>query len=97
MKVTGSKNEESLMGRLRDLIEGDDCAKLVLNLSQVQFLGSSALNQLVVLDKRVKQKGGEWKICSPRREVSEILNITRLDSLFSIAETQEAALAAMQA
>ena len=96
-KVTGRDGEDPVLERLLDLVDADERSKFVLDLSRVQFLGSSALNQLVVLDRRVKEKGGQWKICSPRREICEVFNITRLDSVFSIADTEEAALEMLRA
>ena len=95
-KVVQAHRVESLMGVLREVVDERD-SPLVLNLGEVQFLCSSALNQLIVLDRQVKKKGGSWGICSIRREISEILSITRLDSMFPLFDTQEEALSSFGA
>jgi anti-anti-sigma factor len=95
-KVAQGDGVNSLMGVLREIIDDSD-STLVLDLGEVRFLCSAALNQLIVLDRKVKQKGGSWGICSIRREISEMLAITRLDSMFPLFDTQEEALSSLGA
>jgi anti-anti-sigma regulatory factor len=52
------------------------------------------LNKLIILDKKVKAKSGQLKLCDLMPEIREVFVITRLNQLFVIEETKDEALAA---
>ena len=57
---------------------------LILDLSDVQFVVSAALSQIVSLKHRVHTVGGRFTIRHVRPELMEIFRITRLDHIFSM-------------
>ena len=59
--------------------------RLVINLSETASLDSLALGELVACFKRVREVGGEVKlVVQPDGAVHEMLQLTRLDSVFEI-------------
>lgn len=64
--------------------------KIVLDLSHVSFMDSSALGAMVSVLKIMGQ-GGELVICGVRQAVMSVLALTRLDRIFKIAPDQEQA------
>lgn len=96
-KVSRAAGMEPFVEALRNQVDQQGCEKLVIDLSQVTFLCSAALNHLIVLDRRLKQRGGSLRICDPRPEISEVLSITRLDSVFTIDATRADAVASLEA
>ena len=96
-KVSRATNMDSVVELLRQLVDQQGCEKLVIDLSEVTFLCSAALNHLIVLDRRLKQRGGHLRICNPRPEITELLTITRLDSVFSVISSQAEAVASLNA
>ncbi|MFT4617910.1 MAG: anti-sigma B factor antagonist [Minisyncoccia bacterium] len=55
-----------------------------VNLSDVEFLDSTALAELVRLMKHCREKGGDLRLVSPSNPVTVILELTRLNVAFTI-------------
>ncbi len=66
--------------------------RILINMENVRFLSSAAINKLIVLEKRLSKKGGQIKFSNLQPEVKEVFNITNLNSVFDICEAQEDAL-----
>ena len=81
---------------LLQLVEKDSNKDLLLDFSSVEFLSSAALNKLIILDKKVKSKSGQLKLCNMMPEIREVFVITRLNQLFDIVDTREKAMDGFQ-
>jgi anti-sigma B factor antagonist len=68
--------------------------KMVINLSGVDFLESLAIGVLVKGMKRCREQSGDLVLCSVRRQVGIIFQLTGLNKAFGIYETQEEAVRA---
>ncbi|MCS7056279.1 MAG: STAS domain-containing protein [Thermoflexales bacterium] len=85
-------NAAELRQQLMQLFESG-AANFVIDLSEVPFLDSSGMAVLVSILKRTRQAGGDVKLVWPRIEAARrILNLTKFDRVFDIADTAEAAL-----
>ncbi len=96
-KVSRATGMDSLVKILDLMVDQQLCDKLVIDPNEVTFFCSAALNHLIVMDRRLKQRGGRLRICNLRPEITELLTITRLDSVFSVIETQDEAVASLNA
>ena len=76
------------------MIETEGRNKLVLDFSLVDFLASEALGRLITLHKKVTANNGMMKLCCICPQVLEVFSVTKLDGLFSIQQTEAAAVAA---
>ena len=66
-------------------------ASLVVDLSGVNFVDSTALSTMVQAVKRCRQHGGDCRLSSMQAPVRVILELTRLDKAFAIhGDTSEA-------
>ena len=72
-----------------------DCRTLVMDCSNIQLLSSSMLSRLIVLQRRLKQKGGTLILRGLRSEVRRILMWTKLDRLIEIQEDKREESAAL--
>lgn len=61
---------------------------LVVDLSKVDYMSSAGLRALVSALKRVKNDGGDLRLCAPSERVREVLELAGLDSIFEIYEDQ---------
>ncbi|HWN83314.1 MAG TPA: STAS domain-containing protein [Candidatus Udaeobacter sp.] len=82
--------------QLRDAI--DELVKqgnmyLVLDLSKVNHLNSTALGLLVSTHTNYTKRGGSVKLCALEKRISNLLVITKLSMVFEVHETLEDALA----
>ncbi|WP_207549906.1 STAS domain-containing protein [Thermostaphylospora chromogena] len=61
--------------------------RVVIDMSGVDFCDSTGMNVLLSALKRLKEHGGALEIAAPRPAVRKILQVTGLDSVFTVHET----------
>ena len=66
-----------------------DCRALYVDCSNVRLLNSELLSKLILLERRLQQKGARLVLIGLREEVREVLSWTRLDRYFRIDEEPE--------
>lgn len=69
--------------------------QLILDFSQVRFLSSAAINKLIVMEKRMRARGGKLRLCRMKPAVRDLFGFTHLDSLFAIDEDLEDSIKAL--
>ena len=82
---------EELQTLLSELTE----PKLLFDLAAVNFLSSAALNNLVILNKKVQKQNGKIVLTGVQPQIYEIFNITGLNRWFKVTETMDEAIAEM--
>jgi anti-sigma B factor antagonist len=71
--------------------------KLILDLSEATFIDSTTLGILVSGMKRLRPRGGMLAVLCPDPTMARIFDITGLNRMFSVHDTLEGALAALDA
>ena len=72
---------------VRSLI-ADGQKKIILNLAEVDYIDSSGVGELVGCFTTVKNAGGELKLLNLSQKVHDILNVTKLYTVFDIREDE---------
>ncbi|MFZ1005833.1 MAG: STAS domain-containing protein [Candidatus Sulfotelmatobacter sp.] len=78
-------------GQLRDTVRKLLAAgkkKIVLNLADVDYIDSSGVGELVSSFTAVRNAGGELKLLSLTKKVSDVLQVTKLYTVFDIKEDE---------
>ncbi len=91
-KIMDTKRIQLVNDELNSVAEENKTGGLLLNMENVRFLSSAAINKLIVLDKRVKSIGGQIRLSNLRPEVRDVFSITNLDRLFSIFDNSTEAM-----
>lgn len=65
--------------------------KILFNLANVSYIDSSGLGQLVGAYVAVRKKGGELKLLHLNNKVHDVLQITKLYTVFDIVDDEAAA------
>ncbi len=65
---------------------------IVVNLSQANFIDSSGLTSLVAGMRDADKVNGSFRICSVHPEAKLVFEVTMMDTVFEIFETEEEAL-----
>lgn len=84
---------------LRQLLEpatSQPAAQIVVDLTAVSFVDSTALATLVQGMKRSRQQGGDVRLCGLAQSVRIIFELTRLDRAFDIYARPDAAIQSFQ-
>lgn len=65
---------------------------IIVNLSQVHFIDSSGLTSLVAGMRDASKVRGSFRICNVHAEAKLVFEVTMMDSVFEMFDTEEAAL-----
>ena len=71
--------------------------QIVVNLSQVEYIDSGGLGTLVGMLASARMRHGEIKLVRPNQRVADLLQRTRLDTVFKSYERDDEAVAAFRA
>mgnify|MGYP006278442581 CR=1 FL=1 len=69
---------------------------LVINLSKVKWISSTGLGILVSARSRFAKEGGVVKLAHPNDRVLGILQVTRLNLIFDVYDSEEDAVASLK-
>jgi anti-sigma B factor antagonist len=81
-----------LLSAVDELVEAGN-NKLIIDIKDLKYMNSSGLNVLIQLLTKTRNNGGESVIFNVNKKITELLIITKLNTLFKIAETKEEAIA----
>lgn len=87
--VLGEETEE-VRERLKRLVEAGH-KRIVLNLEEVSYIDSSGLSTLVTSFVSVRKQGGDLKLLRLTGRVSDLMQITKLSTVFEIYDSIEEA------
>ena len=87
------ENTRALQERF-DVVATERGGALILEMSGLEHLDSTAIGVLVGVLKRFEAQGRRFYLVSPRERVASVFRITHLDSVFRVLPTVEAAVKA---
>jgi anti-sigma B factor antagonist len=90
-RITLGEGSATLREMIRDhLSQGH--TKLVLNLGDVSYIDSSGIGELVSGYTTVKNLGGDLKLLNLTKKVHDLLQITKLYTVFDVYNDEHAAI-----
>jgi anti-sigma B factor antagonist len=92
-RITLGEGSVVLRDTIRDLI-GKGNKKILLNLGDVTYIDSSGIGELVSAFTAVRREGGELKLLNLTKKVHDLLQITKLYTVFDIKDDETAAIKA---
>ena len=84
-------NRQELKQKVLDELDRGDRHFLV-DFARTGYIDSSGLGVLVSLSKKIREHGGELRLANLNDDLKTLFELTKLDTLFQIAETRERAL-----
>lgn len=69
--------------------------KIVLNLVELRYINSSGLNILINILTKARKSGGDVAICCVNKKITELLLITKLNSVFNVCDSIDKAIAVL--
>ena len=92
-RITLGEGSVVLRDTIRDLI-GKGQKKILLNLGDVTYIDSSGIGELVSAFTAVRREGGELKLLNLTKKVHDLLQITKLYTVFDIKDDEATAIKA---
>jgi len=90
-RITLGEGSVVLRDAIRDLL-GKGQKKILLNLGNVTYIDSSGIGELVSAFTAVRREGGELKLLNLTKKVHDLLQITKLYTVFDIKDDEAAAI-----
>ena len=90
-----SANSNSLTAQFGAWLDRKNPAQCVIDLSKLEILDSSGIGSMVTCLHKAKKLGGELCLAGAQGRTATVLAIARLDLIFKMFPTVEAALAAL--
>jgi anti-sigma B factor antagonist len=95
-KITLGEGSVTLRDAVRDVLaKGQN--KILLNLADVNYIDSSGIGELVSAFTAVKNSGGELKLLQLTKKVKDLLQITKLYTVFDVKDDEAAAVSSFSA
>ena len=91
-RITLGEGSSALRDILRELTAKGD-KKILLNLGDVSYIDSSGIGELVSAYTTVRNQGGELKLLNLTRKVHDLLQITKLYTVFDVKDDEASAIA----
>jgi anti-sigma B factor antagonist len=92
-RITLGEGSVVLRDTIRDLISKGS-KKILLNLGNVTYIDSSGIGELVSAFTAVRREGGELKLLNLTKKVHDLLQITKLYTVFDIKDDEATAIKA---
>ncbi|MFB3923718.1 MAG: STAS domain-containing protein [Terriglobia bacterium] len=89
-RITLGEETEALRERIKRLVEGGH-TRIVLNLGEVGYLDSVGLSTLVASYTSTRRQGGDLKLLNLTKRIHDLLQITRLSTVFEMYDSLETA------
>jgi len=83
---------QTIGNELYRLVDALSCRKLILDMSQVQFLSSGAVGVLINLRNKLAALKGQLAICGVRPELLKVFELMKLQKVFTFCRDEREAL-----
>ena len=90
-RITIGEGTLILRDRIQKLLNDGD-RKFLLNLADVSYIDSSGLGELVTSFTTVRNQGGQLKLLNLTRRVQDLLQITKLLTVFEVFNNEAEAI-----
>jgi anti-sigma B factor antagonist len=90
-RITLGEGSVVLRDIVRDLL-GKGTKRILLNLGDVTYIDSSGIGELVSAFTSVRNQGGELKLLNLTKKVHDLLQITKLYTVFDVRDDEAAAI-----
>jgi anti-sigma B factor antagonist len=87
-------NRQELKQKVLDELERGE-RKFLIDFSGTGYIDSSGLGVLVSLSKKIREQGGDLRLANLNDDLKTLFELTKLDTLFQIAESRERGLASL--
>jgi len=90
-RITLGEGSSALREALREMV-GKNQKKILLNLGEVTYIDSSGIGELVSGFTTVTNSGGNLKLLNLNKRVKDLLQITKLYTVFDVHEDEAGAI-----
>ena len=90
-KITLGEGTMAIRNTVREVLKNGG-KKIILNLSEVNYIDSSGIGELVSTYTTVTNQSGQLKLLNLTKKIQELLQITKLLTVFSVYDNEQKAI-----
>ena len=94
-RIVLGEESNSLREQIKSLI-AEGKKKIVLNMATIKYIDSAGLGTLVAAHLSAKNQGASVRLCHLGEKFHEVLQLTKLLTIFDVYDTQAAAVSSFQ-
>jgi anti-sigma B factor antagonist len=94
-QITLGEGTMTIRNTVRDVMQAG-VKKIILNLSNVTYIDSSGVGELVSTYTTVVNNGGQLKLLNLTKKIRELLTITKLLTVFDVSDNEQTMLASLK-
>src|SRR5437867_1202669 len=94
-RIVLGEESNSLREKLKSLL-AEGKKKIVLNMVNIKYIDSSGLGTLVAAHVSAKTQGASVRLCNLGKKFHEVMQITKLLTIFDVYDTEAAAVSSFQ-
>ena len=94
-RITLGEGSAMLRDMVKDMISKKQ-TRVVLNLGEINYIDSSGIGELVSGFTTIKNSGGELKLLNLTKKVHDLLQITKLYTVFDVHNDERSALSSFK-
>jgi anti-sigma B factor antagonist len=94
-RIVLGEESNSVREKLKSLI-AEGKKKIVLNMANIKYIDSSGLGTLVAAHVSAKTQGASVRLCHLGQKFHEIMQLTKLLTVFDVYDTEAAAIGSFQ-
>ena len=95
-KILDQESVDSISGELQAIAQSTDAKKIVIDMNRIELMTSTMIGQFVNFNNQCKERDIAVHFCNLTTQIRELFKITKLDSMLTIAETREKAIASFE-
>jgi anti-sigma B factor antagonist len=95
-RIVLGEESNSLREKLKSLVAAGK-KKIVLNMANVKYIDSTGLGTLVAAHLSAKTQGASVRLCQLGKKFHDVMQMTKLLTVFDVYDTQAAAVSSFQA
>jgi|SRR5690348_10151601 len=94
-RIVLGEESNSLRERLKSML-AEGKKKIVLDMANIKYIDSSGLGTLVAAHVTAKTQGASVRLCNLGKKFHEVMQITKLLTIFDVYDTEAAAVSSFQ-
>jgi len=95
-RIVLGEESNSLREKLKSLVAAGK-KKIVLNVANIKYIDSTGLGTLVAAHVSAKTQGASVRLCHLGQKFHDVMQVTKLLTVFDVYDTQAAAVSSFQA
>jgi anti-sigma B factor antagonist len=94
-RITLGEGSAKLRDSVRETLDSGH-AQILINLAGVTYMDSSGLGELVSGYRAAKSQGGELKLTNVTKRINDVLQVTKLCTVFNVHDNESDAVASFR-